>query len=399
MESYNGERMAVSENTKKDYMQKIMLARMSILSSNGFYGLLLMHVKFAIDDSVDTAATDGERIYFSPDFLDELSVEELRFIMLHELLHIVLRHSTRKHNRNHMLFNIATDIVVNSNILFSSGNDINSITLSHFGESMHTTPLGTEGYLYTAEEVYRMLMEGTDNIDDYSGCVDDHSRWGTLQDKSIENLWKNRIQDAYEATHNRPGMISQNLERLVSSIKDSKMNWKVLLNDFIQEEITDYSFIPPDYRFQDSPFILPALSDKEPTVKNLMFMVDTSASMNDEEVTQAFSEVYGAIEQFNGNLEGWLGFFDAEVYEPIPFSSVNDIVKIRPKGGGGTSYAVVFDHVINNMSLHSDISCIIVMTDGFARFPNENSASGIPVIWLVNNDKVTPPWGSVIHIE
>ena len=392
--------MTISEKARKDYMQKILLARMSILSSNGFYGLLLMHVKFAIDDSVSTATTDGELIYFSPSFLDELSVEELRFIMLHELLHIVLRHSTRKLNRDHMLFNIATDIVVNSNILYSSGNDISSITLSHLGESMHTTPLGTEGYLYTAEEVYRMLMEGNDNPDDYSRCIDDHSRWGTLQDKITENLWESRIRDAFEATRNRPGMISQNLERLVSNIKDSKMDWRVLLNDFIQAEIADYSFIPPDYRFQDSPFILPDFSDKEPTVKNLLFMIDTSVSMSDEEVTQAFSEVHGAIEQFNGNLEGWLGFFDAEVHEPIPFSSVTDIAKIKPNGGGGTSFHTLFEFINNMMKTNTDdYSCIIVLSDGLAEFPAEEMANDVTVLWLINNNRRIPPWGRHAVIE
>ena len=391
--------MTISENAKKDYMQKILLARMSILSSNGFYGLLLMHVKFAIDDSVRTAATDGERIYFSPGFLDELSVEELRFIMLHEMLHIVLRHSTRTNNRNHMLFNIATDIVVNSNILYSSGNDLSRITLSHFGESMHTTPLGTEGYLYTAEEVYEMLVERAGDTDDYSSCIDDHSRWGTLHDKSIENLWKNRIRDAYEATHNRPGMISQNMERLVSSIKDSMMDWRILLNDFIQEEIIDYSFIPPDYRFQDAPFILPALSIKEPIVKNLLFMVDTSASMSDEDVTQVFSEVYGAIEQFNGNLDGWIGFFDADVYKPIPFSSINDLAKIRPKGGGGTSFVALFDYVFDKEAFGSEYTCVIILTDGFATFPDKDYSQDTPVLWLINNGIITPPWGTLARIK
>ena len=121
---------------QQNYMRRIMLARMKILSRNGFYGLLLMHMTFALDGSVRTAATVGERIYFAPEFLDDISDSELMFILQHEILHVVLRHMERTADRDHLGFNIACDIVVNSNILFSAGGDRSSITLAKYGESM-----------------------------------------------------------------------------------------------------------------------------------------------------------------------------------------------------------------------------------------------------------------------
>ena len=65
--------MKLSIEQQRAYVQRIMLARMRILANNGFYGLLLMHMKFALDESLETAATDGERIFFNPAFMDELS--------------------------------------------------------------------------------------------------------------------------------------------------------------------------------------------------------------------------------------------------------------------------------------------------------------------------------------
>ena len=41
---------------------------------------------------------------------------------------------------------------------------------------------------------------------------------------------------------------------------------------------------------------------------------------------------------------------------------------------------------------------IIILTDGFAPFPKEKLEMGIPVLWLLNNDKVDPPWGKVARI-
>ena len=42
---------------------------------------------------------------------------------------------------------------------------------------------------------------------------------------------------------------------------------------------------------------------------------------------------------------------------------------------------------------------IIILTDGYAPFPNEKAALGIPVLWVINNNQVTPPWGKIARIE
>ena len=122
--------MELNAAKQQEYMRRILIARMTVLSRNGFFGLLLMHMKFALDPSIGTAATDGERIYFDPQFLEELSDRELVFILMHEIMHVALRHTSRTGDRDNLLFNIACDIVVNSNILQAAGRDLSSITLS-----------------------------------------------------------------------------------------------------------------------------------------------------------------------------------------------------------------------------------------------------------------------------
>ena len=42
---------------------------------------------------------------------------------------------------------------------------------------------------------------------------------------------------------------------------------------------------------------------------------------------------------------------------------------------------------------------IIIMTDGCASFPAESDTLGVPVLWImINNREEQPPWGKVIHI-
>ena len=434
--------MVLSDEKKKEYMKRLLMSRMRLLVNNGFYGLLLMHMIYSIDENCDTAATDGRRIFFGPGFLDELSDSELDFIMMHEILHVVLQHCFRQGDRDDEQFNTACDIVVNSNILLSNNMNRKSITLKKYGESMHIAPDGKEGYEYTAEQVYGMLppplknrkakpglsgslgetagdeKEGKANgsgsvlgramhkqgkKDDGPAVWDDHTRWGMEEeDDTIRDVWVKRFEDACEAISiqdpsNQRGVLPFFAERLFKELRNPQTDWRMILNDFVQEEIVDYSFTPPDRRFDESPFFLPDFNDKDDLVEDILFMIDTSGSMSDDMITAAYSEVKGAIDQFDGKLKGWLGFFDAAIIKPKPFTSYDEFKIIKAAGGGGTDFQIIFEYVQKHMQDKPPAS-IIILTDGFAPFPKEKLANGIPVLWLLNNDQVNPPWGKVARI-
>jgi len=441
--------------------RRLLLSRMRVLMNHGFYGLLLMHMKFALDETMPTAATDGVRIYFSPAFMDELSDEELDFVLMHEILHVALCHCFRGKDKDNNLFNIACDIVVNSNILYSNNMNLKSITIENFGESMHITPKGDEGYKYTAEEVYNMLeieinkqgnksgsgnnskssnknsnsnstsnsnsnnmstsnsssskgdkgrrkrnngSAGSELNDDFSNSWDSHDKWSTLgEDKTLKDVWVKRVVDAAssiyitESSSNR-GTVPMFAKRIVGDFVNPQTDWRLLLDEFISEEVCDYSFNPPDKRFEDSPFYLPDFNDTDIEISDILFMVDTSASVNDMMIQSAYSEIKGAIDQYDGKLKGWLGFFDYGVVEPIAFENVDELKRIDAYGGGGTSFHAVFEYV-NDCLEEFTPKTIIILTDGYAPFPDIEITKGIPVLWLINNDIVTPPWGKVARIK
>jgi predicted metal-dependent peptidase len=400
--------MNIDKEKIQELAARLLRSRMRILQEYGFFGLLLMHVKYAVDDSCSTAATDGERFYFNPDFVDKLSDWELDVVMLHEILHIVLKHIFRgadfedKHR-----FNIACDIVINSNIM-KEMNRTQSIVLRNFGELMHLAPNGKEGHLYTAEKVYTMLPKQKKEIDKSGRAghfYDDHSKWGTLKDPDyIQDKWEQHIYSAAIAAEafvkaQGTGLCSTELvERILQDLRKPQLDWRTILNNFVQEETTDYSWLPPDRRFDESSFFLPDFNDKEQFVRDILFMIDTSGSMSEEQVAVVFSEVKGSIDQFNGKLNGKLGFFSHEVVPPTDFDSVESLMMIKPKGGGGTNFECVFEYVNEHMK-NSFPTCIIMLTDGHAIFPDENITSDIPVLWLLTNNHVHPPWGRIARIE
>ena len=399
--------MQLTESKKKELTKRILLSRLRILNDYGFYGLLLMHMNFKLDLDCKTAYTDGLVIAFSPDFLDTLSNNELDFIMMHEILHIALKHCFRGKELNNYLFNIACDIVVNSNILKSHNMDLNSITVDN-NVSMHLTPNGTEGYEHTAEEVYNMLLKEAKIVSDDSitifdssnfGIVDDHDHWVVDSNTKIIDDWEQRLINASEALQVGKCNIPVGAERLINELKDSSVNWRELLHVFLSYEINDYSFLPPDRRYDD--FFLPDYNNLEEILNiKVLVEIDTSSSISKEDLTMAYSEIRGLILDSNGNIEGYLGFYDAEAYDIKPFESVSDILKIRPIGDGGTSVKSVFDRLdYFGEKMGGMPDAIIIITDGYDTFPKESVRRNIPVFWLLNNYNETPPWGIVARMK
>ena len=538
--------MVISKDKLREYMRRLLLARLRLLCSNGFYGLLLMHVKFGLTDEVEHGGCGGDYIGFNPKFLDQVSDSELDYLLMHEILHLVLRHAERLGDREPERFNIACDIVVNSNILLSNGMNESSITLSSCGGVQpHTAPDGREGHLFTAEELYELLPNhkpteppqkgpGSQSSDDdsnskrtkdgksncssrdrdksksqpsdndevkrndknederggngggkpsASGSGDDEpsagdsgnepsasdngggkpsaggsgggkpsasgngggkpgasgsgggkpsassiwergrakriatrasdisvGRWDvhghtgeTEPDDTLREVWVKRFKDACEAisvrgSSNGRGLLPAFAKRMLEELRQPQTDWRTILNDFVQEDICDYSFTPPDRRFDGGAFFLPDFNEKEDLVKDILFMIDTSGSMSDAQITAAYSEIKGAIDQYNGKLKGWLGFFDAAIIEPQPFNDEEEFRAIRPAGGGGTDFQIIFEYVAKHMEDNPPAS-IIILTDGYAPFPQETLVNGIPTLWLINNDDVKPPWGKVARIK
>ena len=227
--------MALSEERIRGCVQRLLLSRMRILCNHGFFGLLLMHMRYAVDENEETASTDGERITFGVDFLEDLSDGELDFVMMHEIMHVALQHCFRGADCDDHMFNIACDIVVNSNLLLENRMRISSITLAKYGESMHLTPDGKEGYECTAEQVYGMLLAASgakgdgggnrlgqgEGYADPSGEWDDHSRWGDGENAdAMRDAWAKHVRDAAQAMEirdpsNARGMLPLLAQRLL----------------------------------------------------------------------------------------------------------------------------------------------------------------------------------------
>lgn len=382
-------------------------ARARLVRDNPFFGHLALGLQLACAPC-GTACTDGERLIFDPSFAEQLKTDkEMEFVTIHEVLHCAMGHCTRGNGLNQELFNIACDLVVNSTILEMWG--MNSFRVA--GENvMHLAPDGKEGRDHNAEEIYDMLLKQKSPQNGKAGCgkpqsgsewqtLDRHDIWQTIDQKDrIRDIWNRRIVEAASACQGTGQMTSSVRALAESLLYRSETDWKQLLHDFIQYDTYDYSFLPPDRRFSDSNFFLPAFNIDldQGSVHDIWVCVDTSGSVENGQLAEVMEEIQDAMRQTG--LTGAVSFFDVDITEPEPFETEEKFHKITPKGGGGTSFHVIFDYLRDHLS-NTPPKAILVFTDGYAHWPKEESAMGIPVLWLIRKgENVNAPWGRVAKI-
>lgn len=78
------------------------------------FGHCVANLTIEKKESIDTACTDGQTMFYNPEFLAGLTNDEQVFLVAHEICHVVLNHIERSKGKNPKLWNIATDAVINA---------------------------------------------------------------------------------------------------------------------------------------------------------------------------------------------------------------------------------------------------------------------------------------------
>lgn len=391
----------------REILKRLARVRAELLSEFPFFGRILLQMRYGFAPC-STAATNGEMIIFDPDFAGRISDQELKFVLLHECYHCVLHHVSRaQYYPNKLLYNVAADIVVNSLILlnvpvFPTDMQIDGAPI------MHIAPDGEEGYLYTTEEVLEQLMDEK-NVSEKT--FDDHSAWQEVSRKSFDYKWDGIVRDTLlscEKNGDVVGIVGKEMVRQIDKYRTiPKLDWKKELRIFMQSiqttEEYDYSYMRPDRRFPDSDIIIPGWCAEEiyaRSVDRIWILCDVSGSITDEALGAACDEIENCLRQMP-RMTGWLSFFDHKVYEPIPFSEKPDFEKII--GGGGTNFHQIFHYMEEHFDRDSRPSGIVIVTDGFADYPDETAAHGVPVLWVLMESFLPfhrePPWGHTVYVD
>ena len=355
-----------------------------------FFGSTITNVEYQELLDIDTAATDGNKIYYNPKFLGGLTIEEQIFILAHEVCHIAFNHISRRKDKDKNLWNIATDAVINQ-LLKKDG--------LKMLDGLIDIP---EAIDYDAETYYEKLLQGQKENPDFDRKAgnDSHEMWENTDIKEIgktdalEKVDDISEKDAFKKNRELKKKQLEDLKR--SLIKDtvtsnefnmsnigsasSLIDWRYILKETINYDV-DWSYKNATI---ENGVITANLEDKALPVTEIL--LDTSGSINEDLLRTFLRECKNILK----HSKVLVGCFDTIFYGFKELRTEQDIDNMRFVGGGGTD----FDVAVNAFSRRSENK--IIFTDGEARMP----ITPVNAVWIVlGNRKINPKGGKVIYIN
>ena len=370
-----------------DLMKRLSKAKTSLILESPFIGSVALNMPMTLSDEVPTAATNGKRVLYNPDFIESLTDEELKFLVAHECLHPMLEHNYRRGSRDPKKWNKAADFVINQ-LLVDEG-------IGKFieGGCLDQTIYNNGGG--TSDGIYNLLPDadgdGDGEGDGPGGPGNDlQDGEGSQAEQAQEAAeWKIKVAQAAQAAK-MMGKLSANMARLVDEVLKPKVDWREVLHRFVQKAKNDQrSFARPNRRFLSQGLYMPTVSGE--VLGELVFAVDMSGSINDNEKNQFAAECRAVFE--DGRPEKLhLIFFSHEVCAHDIIGR-DDEFEFNPRGGGGTAFSPVFKHIEEQ---GIEPAGIVFLTDLYCHDFGE--APACPVLW-VSTGQDSAPFGEVVMVE
>ena len=394
-------------------LSRLNKIKTGIILEYPFFGYLLTHLQLKEDNNIKSISCDGKYIYYNNEFIEKTKDKEIEFLLIHEIIHIILFHIQRRSNKpKKEAFDRAADLVTNAIIKNECRELSQDLSFDYMIEDK-------EASNYTVEQVYDILLsnntikvdksfdpnddEGKDKENDKPN--DDHSKWENEGKKSeyeknkYKFKWVEYAKDAIEYCKGIGMGVSKQLLNIFD-VSSNQVDWKTVLSEFIEEEICDYSFNSPDKRYLGYDLIMPSYSEVDYKLTNILFFIDTSGSMTEDQISVCRKEVLNCIKQYNGKVEGYIGYFDYVVSDIVKFENEKDVIDTDVLGGGGTSFKNIFSKIDEYNEFTNKEKCkIIILTDGYAEFPTKKEIKDRELLWIINNNHATPPIGKIIRIK
>jgi predicted metal-dependent peptidase len=385
-----------------EQMERVRRGRSQLVTDSPFFGVLGLHLELIEDRSIETMATDGKRLLVNPEFAATLSDPELRGVLAHEVYHCAMDHMGRLGSREMPIWNEAADYAINLD-LFDSGFTLPQCAL-----------LDRKWQGMSAESIYAELYQAKqdkpkdgNNLQPGNGQPNQNKSQngngndpgkcgGVIAPKASEAAdlardWKGRVISA-AAVAAKAGSLPDGIARLIDHARKPRIDWRDMLRRFVSDSMNrDYSWTRPNRRHIGSGLYLPSMVSNGRS--RVIVAIDTSGSIDS-----------AALEAFKGELQALLDesatdaltvlYCDCELQGQAEFQS-GDILKLEPKGFGGTSFEPVMTWAADNAS---NAACLIYFTDMLCGNAWGNDP-GLPVLWANWARPKAAPFGEVIQID
>ena len=360
--------------------------------------------------SVDVAAVDDKwRLYVNPETATSWTVEEFGSLLIHHVGHLVREHADRARS---MGVSEATAHDWTRACDAELNDDLAEVGVRPPGDATMPEDLGAErGRM--AEEYFGLAA--ADEADDHGDDHDDHGsgvdglprdwdeggdRQGGLTEHEAA-LVRRRVAEAIEQAARERGDVPGGWKRWARTILDPKVDWRRTLAAEIRRSVNrqtgrvDYSYRRPSRRASASPdIVLPAM---EHPVPDIAVVVDTSASMGDDQLERVMAEIDGLLRGI-GVRSGGITVLAVDV-DVQARSRVTAARNVELSGGGGTDMGRGIEAA---EQLRPRPAVVVVLTDGYTPWPDRPPKAMAVVVALLaapGRQWPAPSWARVVVID
>lgn len=331
-------------------------------------------------------ATQIPGLAFAPQYVNEQSAEALQGALLHELLHLILKHPQETGGiRYPFLGHLAADWVVHT---YLEALGVRGDFPPTFWQELDCQPPpGSWGATYAVLlEVKQEVRELIQSDEYWNMAISRHQYWAEVahEDAWLRPWFAERASSA-ESTlgwGTLPGALQAQLAELWVP---AGLPWPRLLQQFLLTAATSHRGTTL-HRLSRRYGIPPALRTR-PRCR-ILVVLDTSASISEKQLAAFWQEIRIAARQ---TAEWWVAEADTQVQRLYPFRGQ---LPATAQGRGGTS----FDPALQLAATQLRPDGIIYFTDGEGPTPQQQT--GCPILWmLVGPRRPLPLPGQLVWMD
>ncbi len=406
------------EKKQKEFSHiNLDFALIDLIVENPFFAGLSRFIRKSQDFKIPTIGVGFDEqkdefvMWYNPEFISKLTKKQLSNILVHEFYHIVFEHISSRRKKPHLLWNIATDLAINSIIIqngkryhanesemdfpegaFLPGEDFSKYNPKASEEDQKffsaLKKLENSEYYFDALQEYFKNREsqsnsGSDGESENNGegsgssslpeGFDSHEKW---DDSSSANkqLIKQKLQKivekaAQEASKKGWGNIPQAIREQINNViaSQNRINWKDVLRNFINNVSSSSRRTSIKRINRKYPYVHPG------TIKNrvpkILVAIDESGSITNESISVFFDELANLTKLVSIDVVP----FDCGNIDPDNLINWKKGQKIIPerKLTGGTDFDTPTNFA-NSDDNRGKWDALLIFTDGMAHKPKES---------------------------
>lgn len=395
--------------------------------------------------------TDGKYLFYEPkNVLQTYRLEKEASVRdyLHMTLHCVFQHMYVEPSVNHLYWDLACDMAVESTI---SQLELKAVSASREKNQTEIIKiLSSKTKVFTAEMIYHALMESypdekqAANLRSYF-YADNHEIW-YMTDEAIEARfglkpqqndgsgsrsesrgkekedWKDvaeRMKMDMEAFGKQKGDQAGNLLQNLQAVTREKYDYSAFLKKFsvmgeqmkINDDEFDYNFYTYGLNlYGNMPLVEPLEYKEVKRIKEFVIAIDTSGSVQGNLVQKFMQKTFNIMkseETFFTKINLHIIQCDAEIQEAVKITcqeEFDDYLKnMKFHGFGGTDFRPVFSYVeeLRQQKEFHNLKGLIYFTDGYGTFPAKKPDYEAAFVFIRDEYDIpeVPPWAIKLVLE